>query len=120
MCVRAEIALTDGRLMGVTRELNSTAEEDGALRRTLTDLERDLKDINTTVADKRRQLDDYLTSGFAGSKFIRAVRLKISSQEPPLHSCLTLYLYLYHIRCFLLLDVINNMTSAGELHFILF
>lgn len=68
MCFRAEIALTDGRLMGVTRELNTTAEEEGALRRTLTDMERELRGINTTVANKKQQLDDYLTSGFAGRK----------------------------------------------------
>lgn len=68
MCSRAEIALTDGRLMGVTRELNTTAAEEGALRRTLSDLERDLRDINATVVHKRRLLDDYLTSGFAGNK----------------------------------------------------
>ncbi|KAM6930149.1 laminin subunit beta-1 [Lycodopsis pacificus] len=63
--LRAEIALTDGRLMGVTRELNTTAEEERALRRTLSDLERELRDFNTTVAHKQRLLDDYLTSGFA-------------------------------------------------------
>ncbi|XP_060930658.1 laminin subunit beta-2 [Limanda limanda] len=63
--LRAEIALTDGRLMGVTRELNTTAGEEEALRRALNDLERELRDINTTVAHKQRVLDDYLTSGFA-------------------------------------------------------
>lgn len=63
--LRAEIALTDGRLMAITRELNTTAEEEGALRRTLSDLERELRDINTTVAQKKHQLDDYFTSGFA-------------------------------------------------------
>ncbi|XP_070766889.1 laminin subunit beta-1 [Enoplosus armatus] len=63
--LRAEIALTDGRLMAVTRELNTTAGEEAALRRTLSDLERELRDINTTVAHKQHLLDDYLTSGFA-------------------------------------------------------
>ncbi|KAK9515757.1 hypothetical protein VZT92_026376 [Zoarces viviparus] len=63
--LRAEIALTDGRLMGVTRELNTTAEEERTLRRTLSDLERELRDFNTTVARKQSLLDDYLTSGFA-------------------------------------------------------
>nr|XP_061780709.1 laminin subunit beta-2-like [Nerophis lumbriciformis]XP_061780717.1 laminin subunit beta-2-like [Nerophis lumbriciformis] len=62
--LRAEIALTDGRLMGVARELNATAEDEGALRRTLSDLERQLTDINATVASKRQHLEDYLTSGF--------------------------------------------------------
>ena len=54
--------------MGVTRELNTTAADEEALRRTLTDLERELRDINTTVAHKQQLIDDYLTSGFAGSK----------------------------------------------------
>ncbi|XP_078110423.1 laminin subunit beta-1 [Sander vitreus] len=63
--LRAEIALTDGRLMGVTRELNTTAEEEEALKRTLSLLERELRDINATVVQKQRLLDDYLASGFA-------------------------------------------------------
>ncbi|XP_051915351.1 laminin subunit beta-2 [Hippocampus zosterae] len=63
--LRAEIALTDGRLMGVARELNTTAEDDDALRRTLSDMERQLMDINATVASKQQQIDDYLTSGFS-------------------------------------------------------
>lgn len=63
--LRAEIALTDGRLMGVARELNTTAAEEEALRRTLSDLEKDLRDVNNTVAHKERLLEDYLTSGFA-------------------------------------------------------
>ncbi|XP_037130494.1 laminin subunit beta-2 [Syngnathus acus] len=62
--LRAEIALTDGRLMGVVRELNTTAEDDDALRQTLTDMEGQLMDINATVAAKRQQIDDYLISGF--------------------------------------------------------
>uniref|UniRef100_A0A8C4HFA9 Laminin, beta 2-like n=1 Tax=Dicentrarchus labrax TaxID=13489 RepID=A0A8C4HFA9_DICLA len=64
---QAEIALTDGRLMGVARELNTTAEEEEALRRILSGLERELRDINTTVAHKQQLLVDYLTSGFAGN-----------------------------------------------------
>lgn len=72
---RAEIALTDGRLMGVTRELNTTAEEEERLRHILTDLERELRDINTTVAHKQQLLDDYLTSGFAGSKLNQASKV---------------------------------------------
>lgn len=63
---RAEIALTDGRLMGVTRELNSTTAEDEALRRTLSQLEAELREVNATVADKHQLLEDYLTSGFSG------------------------------------------------------
>lgn len=69
MCSRAEIALSDGRLMGVTRELNVTTEDEGALSQTLTGLERELRDINTTVAHKHRLLQDYLTSGFTGSQW---------------------------------------------------
>lgn len=67
VCVsRAEIALTDGRLMVITRDLNTTAEEEEALRRTLSELERELRDVNTTVALKKQLLENYLTSGFAG------------------------------------------------------
>lgn len=68
MRCRAEIALTDGRLMGVAREINSTSEEESELRRTLSDLEQQLRDVNATVAHKQRVLDDFLTSGFAGSR----------------------------------------------------
>ncbi|XP_034028045.1 laminin subunit beta-2 isoform X2 [Thalassophryne amazonica] len=62
--IRAEIALTDGRLMGIARELNATAEKEGALSRTLSDLERELRDINTTVARKQNELQNYINSGF--------------------------------------------------------
>lgn len=70
---RAEIALTDGRLMSVSRELNTTAEEEETLRRTLSNLEREMRDINTTVAHRQQLLDDYLTSGFAGSKLNQVI-----------------------------------------------
>ncbi|XP_046869736.1 LOW QUALITY PROTEIN: laminin subunit beta-2 [Hypomesus transpacificus] len=63
--LRAEIALTDGRLMGVAQELNGTAEHDGKLRRSLSLLEAELKDVNTTVAQRRGELENYLTSGTA-------------------------------------------------------
>ncbi|XP_061592831.1 laminin subunit beta-2 [Cololabis saira] len=63
--LRAEIALMDGRVMDVGRELNTTDRQNGVLKRTLDDLEKDLRDINNTVAHKQRQLDDHLTSGFA-------------------------------------------------------
>lgn len=63
---RAEIALTDGRLMSITRELNTTEEEDGSLRRTLSVLERELRDINTTVAEKKELLEQYHSAGFNG------------------------------------------------------
>uniref|UniRef100_A0A3Q3JUR0 Laminin, beta 2-like n=1 Tax=Monopterus albus TaxID=43700 RepID=A0A3Q3JUR0_MONAL len=63
--LRAEIALTDGRLMGIARELNTTAEDDKELRFTLNDMGRELRDINSTLAKKKQLLDDYRTSGFA-------------------------------------------------------
>lgn len=63
--LRAEIALTDGRLMGITRELNATAEEEKALKPILNDLEKMLRDVNATVASKKKLLDKYLSSGFS-------------------------------------------------------
>lgn len=81
MCFRAEIALTDGRLMGIAQELNTTAEEEEALRHTLNDLERELGDLNSTVAQKYRLLGDYLTAGFSGSK-LKSIKLtKISHYQ---------------------------------------
>lgn len=53
--------------MAVTRELNSTAVEDEALRRTLEQLEAELREVNATVAHKQQLLEDYLTSGFSGT-----------------------------------------------------
>lgn len=67
MCFRAEIALTDGRLMDIGQELNVTAERETTLRRTLSDLEKELMDVNATVAHKQKLLTEYLTSGFAGN-----------------------------------------------------
>lgn len=75
LCFRAEIALTDGRLMGISQELNATADEDEVLADTLYDLERELRDLNSTVAQKHRLLDDYLTSGFSGST-LKLVKLR--------------------------------------------
>lgn len=57
MCFRAEIALTDGRLMAMGQELNTTAETDRALRRTLDNMEKELRDLNTTVTDKQKLLE---------------------------------------------------------------
>uniref|UniRef100_A0A8D2ZRP9 Laminin, beta 2-like n=1 Tax=Scophthalmus maximus TaxID=52904 RepID=A0A8D2ZRP9_SCOMX len=81
--LRAEIALTDGRLMAVGRELNATAEEEEALRRTLNVLERELRDINTTMAHKQRLLDEYLTSGFADQfeKVKKYYRVSLEAEE---------------------------------------
>lgn len=44
-----------------------TAGRDEELKRTLNDLENELRDINATVAHKQQVLEDYLTSGFAGN-----------------------------------------------------
>lgn len=63
--LRAEIALTDGRLMGVAQELNVTAEEEKALSNTLSVLEGELRALNSTVALKQKLLEDLFTSGFA-------------------------------------------------------
>ncbi|XP_071205207.1 laminin subunit beta-1-like [Salvelinus alpinus] len=56
--LRVEIALTDGRLMGVTRELNGTAVQDEILTRNLTQMERELMDLNTTLVDLNTTLVD--------------------------------------------------------------
>ncbi|XP_048033390.1 laminin subunit beta-1 [Megalobrama amblycephala] len=63
--LRAEIALTDGRLMGVIRDLNGTADLDNALKQNLTALEKELKDLNNTLHQLRRGLENYLTAGLA-------------------------------------------------------
>ncbi|KAI7793829.1 laminin subunit beta-2 [Triplophysa rosa] len=61
--LRAEIAFTDGRLMGVIHELNVTAEHDNALKRNLTALEGELKDLYNTLQQMHKQLENYLTAG---------------------------------------------------------
>ncbi|KAF3696520.1 Laminin subunit beta-2 [Channa argus] len=63
--LRAEIAVSDGRLMGIAQELNATAEKEHTLTRTLNDLERELRHINATVAQKQRLLDEYHAAGFS-------------------------------------------------------
>ncbi|XP_073678938.1 laminin subunit beta-1 [Garra rufa] len=63
--LRAEIALNDGRLMGVSRELNVTADLDNAQKRNLTALEKELKDLNNTLNRLRKELQNYLTAGLA-------------------------------------------------------
>uniref|UniRef100_A0A8C5ASR3 Laminin, beta 2-like n=1 Tax=Gadus morhua TaxID=8049 RepID=A0A8C5ASR3_GADMO len=64
--LRAEVALTDGRLMGVVRDLNSTAVLDAGLRLTLEGLERDLSEVNATLNAKRQDVVDILPGGFTG------------------------------------------------------
>lgn len=66
MCSSAEILLTNGRLTDIGHELNSTAGRDEDLKRTLNALEKELRNINATVAHKQQLLDDRLSSGFAG------------------------------------------------------
>uniref|UniRef100_A0A673CE11 Laminin subunit beta-1 n=1 Tax=Sphaeramia orbicularis TaxID=375764 RepID=A0A673CE11_9TELE len=45
-------------------QLIGQTQDEGALRSTLSDLEMDLRDINSTVSQKKEVLEDYLTSGF--------------------------------------------------------
>lgn len=58
--------MTDGRLMGVSQELNVTADLDNALKRSLTALEKELKDLNNTLHRLHRELQNYSTAGLAG------------------------------------------------------
>uniref|UniRef100_A0AAR2LWX9 Laminin, beta 1b n=1 Tax=Pygocentrus nattereri TaxID=42514 RepID=A0AAR2LWX9_PYGNA len=44
--LRAEIAITDGRLMGIEREINGTAEQDNSLKRNLTSMEQDSENVD--------------------------------------------------------------------------
>nr|XP_015824219.2 laminin subunit beta-2 isoform X1 [Nothobranchius furzeri]XP_054602176.1 laminin subunit beta-2 isoform X1 [Nothobranchius furzeri] len=60
-----EILLTNGRLSDIGQELNSTAVKDEELKRILNELEKELRDVNATVAHKQELLDKYLTSGLA-------------------------------------------------------
>lgn len=53
--------------MGVIRELNGTAEQDNALKRNLTALEGELKDLNNTLQQMHKQLENYLTAGLEGT-----------------------------------------------------
>lgn len=75
MCFRAEIALTDGRLMAMGQELNMTAETDRALRHTLDNMEKELRDLNTTVTDKQKLLELF-GSGFAGNLLPSEAQMK--------------------------------------------
>ncbi|XP_056896731.1 laminin subunit beta-2 isoform X1 [Takifugu flavidus] len=63
--LRTEIALTNVHLMGVATELNTTGEMDSTLRETLTLMERELRDINATVAHKQQLINEYHHSGLA-------------------------------------------------------
>ncbi|XP_051947738.1 laminin subunit beta-2 [Xyrauchen texanus] len=83
--LRAEIAFTDGRLMGVVHELNMTAEHDDALKRNLTTLERELRDLNNTLHHLRRELENYLTVGL--SEQFENVRKYYQSSLKSEHHC---------------------------------
>lgn len=61
------MVLTDGRLMGVSRELNTTADSYRTLTHTLNLMERELRNISATVAHKQQLMEDYHRSGLAGS-----------------------------------------------------
>ncbi|XP_030624313.1 laminin subunit beta-2 [Chanos chanos] len=63
--LRAEIAMTDGRMMSVFKELNTTAELDHTLRLNLNTLEQDLSQLNSTLAQRHRELENFLSAGFA-------------------------------------------------------
>lgn len=76
MFFRAEIALTDGRLMAMGQELNTTAETDRTLRHTLDNMEKELRDLNTTVADKQKLLNELFSSGFAGNLLPSEAQMK--------------------------------------------
>ncbi|XP_031421824.1 laminin subunit beta-1 [Clupea harengus] len=78
--LRAEIALTDGRLMATTKDLNQVNEKDRHLRQNLTSMEQELKDLNATLASHRRQVEDYLSGGFA-DQFEKVKRYYRESQE---------------------------------------
>lgn len=61
---RAEIAVTDGRLMAISQEINTTAGEERFLQRTLSIMEDELRDLNYTVANMQLY---HLPVGFAGA-----------------------------------------------------
>ncbi|MCJ8741639.1 hypothetical protein PDJAM_G00072970 [Pangasius djambal] len=61
--LRAEVAFTDGRLMGVERELNVTREHNNILKHNLTSLEREFRDLNTTLIHWRRELENSISGG---------------------------------------------------------
>ncbi|KAJ8257557.1 hypothetical protein GJAV_G00186910 [Gymnothorax javanicus] len=64
--MRAEIVLTDGRLTGITRELNETVLKRGEVQQNLTQAQQELRDINATLTQLQRQLENFLTAGFEG------------------------------------------------------
>ncbi|XP_066526394.1 laminin subunit beta-1 [Hoplias malabaricus] len=63
--LRIEISVTDGRLMGIDRELNDTTEQDIMQKRNITSMEQELRDLNKTLAQRHRDLENYTTAGLA-------------------------------------------------------
>ncbi|MBN3302050.1 LAMB1 protein, partial [Amia calva] len=63
--LRTEITLTDGRLMELEGDLNSTMRRDGKLQDNLDILEAELRDLNNTVAERRRQLGNIISAGLS-------------------------------------------------------
>ncbi|XP_026854032.2 laminin subunit beta-1 isoform X1 [Electrophorus electricus] len=63
--LRAEIAVTDGRLMEVERDLNGTAKHDQILKLNLTSMEEEFRNLNSTLVQRRLDLENYLTAGLA-------------------------------------------------------
>uniref|UniRef100_W5N6F6 Laminin subunit beta-2 n=1 Tax=Lepisosteus oculatus TaxID=7918 RepID=W5N6F6_LEPOC len=61
--LRAAIDNTDGRLMGIFGDLNSTMQKDRKQLQSLDLLETDLGDLNSTVAKLRRRLESLITAG---------------------------------------------------------
>lgn len=56
--------MADGRLMGVASELNRTSGQEQALRRSLEEMEAELRHVNQTLGGKQELLLELLTSGF--------------------------------------------------------
>ncbi|XP_028308812.1 laminin subunit beta-2 isoform X2 [Gouania willdenowi] len=83
--LRAEVALTDGRLMAIGREMNVTAGEENTLKQELSHLEKDLREVNDTLAYKKQLLDDYLTSGFT-DQFEKVKKFYLQSKQAE-HKC---------------------------------
>ncbi|XP_028849325.1 laminin subunit beta-2 isoform X2 [Denticeps clupeoides] len=63
--LRAEIAVTDGRLMGLNAEISVSVEQDRSLKQTLTSLEQELTSLNSTLTKLLQGLENHLTQGFS-------------------------------------------------------
>ncbi|TSM04853.1 Laminin subunit beta-2 [Bagarius yarrelli] len=63
--LRAEIAVTDGRLMEAQRDLNVTTEHNNILKHNLTSLEQEFGDLNTTLNRWKDELTNYISGGIS-------------------------------------------------------